>query len=164
MQTKRVIIFDWGNTVMRIFPEYQGEMCSWPNVEFIPGVEKVLQSLQGNMKLVIATGAKDSNTAAMIKALKRVGAVKYFSHFFSSKDLGEKKPNKAFFSKIADKINVAPEECISIGDSYERDIVPASQVDMTTVFYNEQGKIGDFSNADFIIHNISDLLVAIDQL
>jgi len=160
----KVIFFDWGDTVMRDFPQFSGPMCDWPKVEYIPGVEKVLQSLHGQHVLVIATNAYDSGTEQMRKALRKVGAEKYFNHFFSSKDLNVEKPDKRFFIELITRLNVAPEECLVVGNSYEKDVIPASQAGLKAVFFNERIQSGDHSVADFIIHSMSELMLVINQL
>jgi len=34
----RALIFDWGDTVMRVFPEFSGPMAHWPRVEAVHGI------------------------------------------------------------------------------------------------------------------------------
>ncbi len=153
----KAIIFDWGDTVMRDYPELDGPMYSWDNVEWIPGTEKSLKLLSRKFICCIATNAGCSNTGAMIKALKRINADKYFKYFFSSKDLGYEKPDKRFFLNITKNINVKPKECFMIGNDYEKDIVGAKAVGMKTIFFNEKSIKGNFPVADFIIYSMDEL-------
>jgi hypothetical protein len=41
----KAMIFNWGDTVMRDFPEYRGPMGNWPRVAVIPGIDPVLTEL-----------------------------------------------------------------------------------------------------------------------
>lgn len=148
---------------MRDFQEYSGQMSEWPKVELISGIENVLQALQGHYKLVIATNVQESGTVEMRRALKRVNAERYFNSFFSSRELEVAKPDRRFFMEIAKRLNVDPKECLVVGNSYERDIVPASQAGMLAVFFNEKVQAGDFSIADFLIHSMPELMLVIDQ-
>jgi FMN phosphatase YigB (HAD superfamily) len=153
----KALIFDWGDTVMRDFPEKEGPMYLWDHVEWISGTEEALKQLHDRFIMVIATNAGQSDTQAMIKALKRVGAEKYFQYFFSSKDLGYEKPNIRFFQSIAVQIGTLPEECAMIGNLYEKDIVGAKQCGMSTIFFNEIKIKGSFPLADEVITNMTDV-------
>ncbi|MCX6231477.1 MAG: HAD family hydrolase [Bacteroidetes bacterium] len=160
----KAIIFDWGDTVMRDFPELKTPMFSWEKVEYIPDVEQALEILMNKYILVIATNAGQSDTNAMIKALKRVAADKYFSYFFSSKDLGFEKPDIRFFTSIALTIEIKPEDCIMIGNLYEKDICGAKDAGMYTILYDEKSVENAFPKADRIIHSMKTLTDAIKSL
>ncbi len=158
MKRIRCIIFDWGDTIMRDFPEKEGPMYTWEHVEYIPGAAEILPFLsQSRRKMVIATNAGASDTEAMIKALQRLGADQYFHEFFSSKDLRYEKPEPRFFRSISNTMMMKPEECIMIGNSYEKDIVGAKKSGMATIFFNENDLQGDFPLADFIITDLLEL-------
>lgn len=160
----KAIIFDWGDTVMRDFPDKPNPMYTWDTVMWVPGVKNALEELKNRYILVIATNAAASDTDAMKRALRRIDAEKYFRYFFSSKDLGVEKPNKNFFLNIAEKIDVEPGEIMMVGNSYEKDIIGASIAGMKTVFFNEKRKFGEFVHADFIIYSMEDLLLAVSRL
>ena len=160
----KAIIFDWGDTVMRDYPELKTPMFTWEHVEYIPDVEQALKALATNYAMVIATNAGQSDTAAMIKALKRVGAEQYFHHFFSSKDLGYEKPDVRFFTSIAQTIHFKPEECIMIGNLYEKDIIGAKDVGMKTILFDEKACNYAFPKADKVIHSMKILVEAMGKL
>jgi putative hydrolase of the HAD superfamily len=40
-RTNRCLLFDWGDTLMRVFPEYVGPMAAWPKVEAMPHAEEM---------------------------------------------------------------------------------------------------------------------------
>jgi FMN phosphatase YigB (HAD superfamily) len=153
----QALIFDWGDTVMRDFPEKEGPMVQWDHVEWIPGAEEALQQLHESYIMVIATNAGQSDTDAMKKALQRVGAERYFQYFFSSKDLKYEKPDARFFRSITEQIGVLPVHCAMIGNLYEKDIVGAKQCGMFTVLFNEKQAEGDFVMADKVIHSMDEL-------
>jgi putative hydrolase of the HAD superfamily len=132
------VIFDWGDTVMRDFPDNSGPMYTWDHVEWIPGAKELLQKLFGRFRLVIATNAGESDTADMIKALDRLDATRFFAAYFSSKDLGVSKPDPEFFFSICKRLNTSPAQCVFIGNSYEKDIVGAAKAGMMTVLLDEQ--------------------------
>ena len=159
----RALIFDWGDTVMRDYPECIGPMAEWEHVEWVPFAEDALKILSEKYICCIASNAGYSNTALMRKALERVGAEKYFHYFFTSKDLSYEKPDPRFFQKISDEIKVNTTECIMIGNDYKKDICGAKAVGMKTIFLNEKMIIDVFPDADIMIHSLKDLLNAVES-
>lgn len=153
----RVLIFDWGDTVMQDF-KLPGPMSEWDNVAWIPGAEEALKILSANFTCVIATSANHSGTEEMIKALKRVGADQYFHHFYSSKQLGFQKPDPRFFKAIANQLTIEHERCMMIGNLYERDIVGAKKAGMHTILFDMQKLAVNFPDADIVIHQMDELI------
>jgi len=154
----KALIFDWGNTIMRDFPECPGPMASWEHVEWIPFAEHVLKELHQKYICCIASNAGFSDTALMIDALKRLGAEKYFNYFFTSLDLGFEKPDIRFFTAIGKQIGIEHGACVMIGNDYSKDIVGAKKTGMTTVFFNENNEQGNFPAADHIINSMQELI------
>lgn len=68
----RCLLLDWGDTVMRVFPQFSGAMHTWPHVEPMPGTAEVLTSLRGGLLMALVTNAGDSDGPAIWKALHRV--------------------------------------------------------------------------------------------
>ena len=151
-----VLIFDWGDTIMRDF-KLPGPMSEWDKIAYVPGVEQALQELTKKYVLAIATSADHSGTEEMIAALKRVGADKYFNHFFASKDLGYKKPDPKFFRAIINTLETIPQQCVMIGNLYEKDIVGAKAAGLHTILFDEQKQSCVFPDADEVIFHMSDL-------
>jgi putative hydrolase of the HAD superfamily len=152
----KALIFDWGDTIMRDFG-LPGCMADWENVAWIPGIEEVLKEVSTIFPCIIATSAGHSGTPEMIAALKRVGADKYFDHFFSSKDLGYDKPDPWFFIETANRSGFAPGDCVMIGNIYEKDITGAKKAGMQTAFFNEKNLPGQYTDADIIFTRFDQL-------
>jgi len=157
------IIFDWGDTVMRDYPENDGPMYLWPHVEVIPFIVNTLVALN-KYKLIIATNAGFSDTAAMIAALERVNVHHFFDGFFSSKELGVKKPNPQFFSEVCRRSLLVPAETVFVGNDYEKDMIGAKNAGLKTIFFNENTTECDFPAADLIILSMRDLFSAVETL
>lgn len=158
----RLLIFDWGGTVMTDYGE-PGPMYLWKEVSWVPGCREAMMALD-SIPCCIATNAGISDTAAMRRALERIGAEGFFSHFFSSKDLGVSKPDRRFFEAIAGKTGTAASECVMIGNDYEKDICGAKQAGMRTVFYNPTSVSGPFPMADTVISEMERLPEIILQI
>ncbi len=157
-----LLIFDWGDTIMRDL-DLNGAMKDWPVVEWVPGAKEMLIQVSKSFVCCIATSAAHSDTTDMIIALQRVGAEKYFTHFFSSNDLGHSKPDPAFFSAIARILDFEPADCVSIGNLYEKDIVPAKKAGLLTIWFNENKTDGQWPMADHIIYNWKQLTDVLDK-
>jgi HAD superfamily hydrolase (TIGR01509 family) len=157
----KALIFDWGDTVMRDFSDQPGPMADWEKVEWIPGAEAALKTLSKEYFCAIATNASMSDTELMRKALRRIDAEKYFRFFISSKDIGFEKPDLMFFRSIAALIGNNTNECIHIGNLYEKDIRGAKAAGMFTILFNEKKLQGSFPDADVVIKNMEQLPAAI---
>lgn len=158
MDNITTIIFDWGDTLMRDYPELSGPMCSWNHVEIIPNVDTVIQELSKKYRLIVAANADESDAHQIALALERVMLKDYFTDFFSSKDIGVKKPHIDFFNHIFKQTSVQPHECIMIGNTYEKDIVGGKNAGMTTIFFNEFNSSGNYPLADYTIINTHEIL------
>lgn len=153
-----ILVFDWGDTVMRDFPDLPGPMADWEVVELIPGAKDLLMNAHRKYTCVIATNAGVSDTADMIRALKRVEVHAFFQYFFSSRDLGYEKPDIRFFQGILSALGCAPNECLMIGNSYEKDIVGARNAGMHTAWLCEQSAGGSYPMAEVIISDLRELI------
>lgn len=157
------LIFDWGGTVMQDFG-YPGKMKDWPHVALVSAMEDALKKLTIEYTCVIATNAGLSGTSDMIEALKRMNADHYFKFFFSSQDLGYKKPDPRFFLAIIQSLAIKADQCVMIGNSYEKDIVGAKLVGMKTIFYNPSNVSKHYKEADIVISTMNDLCSSINVL
>jgi len=133
------LVFDWGNTLMRVFSEYEGAMVTWPEVAVIRGVEEALAVLSGQYPMVVATNARESSTAQVRAALQRVDIDRYFEHVFTTHDLNLScKPDPEFYKGIQSRLKTTSEEMIMIGDDYCADILGAAQCGWKTAWYNPE--------------------------
>lgn len=158
------LVFDWGDTVMRDFPECSGPMSGWETVENIPGIEKALSELSARYPCYIATSARESDTEQMKLALRRGGVEHYFRGFASSREIGAAKPEPAYFLHIMKIFGLTPSACVHIGNVYSKDILPAKEIGLQTVFFNEMKQEGLFPAADVIIYHMDELNGALQKL
>ena len=45
------LVFDWGNTLMQVFPEYSGPMLEWPQIAPVKGIKTALTRLKPHYRL-----------------------------------------------------------------------------------------------------------------
>jgi putative hydrolase of the HAD superfamily len=157
MNKTKAIIFDWGDTVMRDFPEYPGAMAYWPQVEAVAGIEKALQQLRKDFICCLASNAVDSDAGLMGLALSRVNLGQYFRYLFTSHELGYKKPDPAFYREILRRMNTQTEQCIAVGNDYEKDIVPAKSAGMHTIWFSTHPGSIAAPCADYTITSMDEL-------
>jgi putative hydrolase of the HAD superfamily len=156
----RALVFDWGDTVMRVFPEFSGPMAHWPRVEAVPGVENALRAAKPSYVIALASNASDSGSSLVRDALERAGLEKYFDEVFTGRDLNATKPDPAFYRGILRKLELVPDEVVMVGDHFETDIAGAKKTGLWTIWYNPSDKEppnGFEGMADVVIQRYSDM-------
>jgi putative hydrolase of the HAD superfamily len=114
--------------------------------------EKLLSSLKGNYKLGLVSNfygnLEDICTDLKIKD--------YFDIIIDSKKVGIAKPHPGIFSLALKKLYANPQTTFVIGDSYERDIIPAKIIGCKTIWLHSKNNVKyiDTSSADSIISNL----------
>ncbi|MDD3642877.1 MAG: HAD-IA family hydrolase [Candidatus Krumholzibacteria bacterium] len=91
------------------------------------------------------------------------------NHIFDTvvafEDTGERKPSPVPFRVVLDRLGIAPEEALMIGDWPERDIVGAAELGIRTVFARYGDTFGTRdSGADYDIDDIYRLVSIVDGL
>ena len=132
----QIVLFDWGDTVMRLLPGYRGAMAHWPRVEAVPEVAEALSAMHSRFRLILATNAAESDTVLVQQALARVGLERTFESVFTARDLGVRKPELAFFQAILRELGCAPREVAMVGDEYQVDVVGAKHAGLRAIWFN----------------------------
>lgn len=95
----------------------------------------------------------------MIECFKKVKIYNLIDSFTFSYSLRVGKPNKSIFIEALNKMNIAPEESVMVGDSLEKDIKPALDIGMNAILYNSKNHIEYIDNKPYKeINKISQLL------
>ena len=140
----KVVLFDWGNTLMQELPGAVGTMVDCPEVAAVPGALEALRELELGRRLVVATNAAESDPSQVRAALGRVGLDQYIYEVFRARELGAQKPGPAFFEKIVEAMGCTPAEMVMVGDSYEQDVLGAAAAGIRAVWYNPTGSASPF--------------------
>jgi putative hydrolase of the HAD superfamily len=149
MTTIKAVLFDWGDTLMVDYPQYGGKMCDWPKVEAVDGALDGVKRLSKHCPLYLATNAQESTLCDIELALGRVGLLPYLSGIFCKSELGVDKKSAEFYPAIVKQLALEPHQVVMVGDSIIKDISPAKQVGLLTVW---------LSNSE-IAHHDADLIV-----
>ena len=142
----RHIVFDWGDTLMADDPTNQEPMFLWPTLTVFPDAQEVLPYLATRATLSVATNAMQSDEAMIRKALARVSIDAYFGHIFCFRSVGKKKTDPVFWRFLMSALVTGVDEMWMVGDSFEGDIIPPSQLGIHSIWVNrrtEEVRSGD---------------------
>lgn len=124
---------------------------------------KVVQSLSKRFPLVLV-----SNFYGNINTILKDFKLELFSYVVESAVVGVRKPDPRIFSLGVEALNLQPEEVIVVGDSYDKDILPAHTIGCRTVWIKGVGwddkEEPDMSVPDAVISTIADLEDAVGQI
>ena len=71
--------------------------------------------------------------------LERIGLHLHFAHRISARDVGVAKPDARIFLAAAEKLGIAPENILHVGDDPELDVAGARDAGMRTAWINRAG-------------------------
>ncbi|MCL2651224.1 MAG: HAD family hydrolase [Candidatus Azobacteroides sp.] len=115
----------------------------------------VIQKLCGQYPLVLV-----SNFYGNVESvLDDFGITSYFKEIVESAIVGIRKPDPAIFALGVKALEIAPAETIVIGDSYSKDIVPATKIGCKTIWLKGIGWEDEDLNqtADVVISDFREL-------
>lgn len=93
--------------------------------------------------------------------LKTYGILHFFDEVIESSVVGVRKPDPAIWQLGVKSSGLSASECIAVGDSFNKDIVPASSIGCETVWFEGrewEDKSYDRSTPTHIIHSLLELL------
>jgi HAD superfamily hydrolase (TIGR01509 family) len=125
----------------------------------LPGVVETLASLQAmDIKVGLATSSYDRIIHAV---LDRLGIRDYFDICYSAEHEVYGKPHPGVFLSCADRLNVVPEDCLVIEDSFNG-IIAAKAARMKVIAIPEKSHQADprLVTADKLLNSMSDLNVS----
>lgn len=139
IELTEVVLFDWGNTLMVDFPDAQGKMCDWETVQEVSGARTLLAELTKTHQVYVATNAADSSQGDIIRAFERVGLSEYIDGYFCKASIGLSKLDPGFYPAIISQLGVKPQAVTMVGDALDKDIYPALEAGLQTVWLNRKG-------------------------
>jgi len=135
------IVFDGGDTLIKVDPAQTGPMMDWPVLEAVVGVPEMLGALDGRYRLVVGSNASDSDGAKVKAAMARLGIGQAFAACFTQAELaGARKPDLVFFLALEQKLGVPRSELVMVGDSYTFDILGAAGAGWRSVWFNPRSE------------------------
>ena len=134
------VLFDWGNTVMRDYPEITTPMVEWETIEVIDGIADVLAFLHASGRhIVLATSASISDERQIWGALARGGLDTYFSRIYCFKNTHLAK-GEDFYRHILSDLNIPATEALMVGDGFQNDVEASNAVGIFAVWFNPRSE------------------------
>ena len=100
------------------------EMLEKP-IELLPDIKQVLESLQNNYKLIVAT---KGDLLDQERKLEKSGLLKYFHHI---EVMSDKQPKD--YLKLIQHLDIHPNELLMIGNSLKSDVLPLLKIGATAI-------------------------------
>lgn len=111
--------------------EAYGEVRRESGVLPYPGIDDLLADLKPNYKLGLLTNGPTDIQWEKIEAL---GFDKHFDAVIVAGDVGIYKPDARVFELLLEKLSVAADHSLFVGDTYDADILGAQQAGMYTAW------------------------------
>jgi len=153
----RCILFDWGDTVMRVFPEYEGPMRGWPRVEVIPGIRETLTRLHADWTIALATNAADSSEGDIRAALERVALGNLIDRVYCYRVIGHRKSAPEYFERVLSDLAMDRDEVVMVGDDLAADVMAANRSGIRAIWFNQGGAEDETSTMHRTIRHLRDL-------
>jgi putative hydrolase of the HAD superfamily len=153
----RCILFDWGDTLMRVFSEFKGPMATWPHVESLPHAEEILLKLRSDWTIGLATNAVDSDESEIREALELVNLHVLIDKVYCFQRIGFSKPSPEFFEVILGDLGLEPQKVLMVGDSFEADVLGANQSGIRALWFNHRSDEERTGELYKTIHDLREL-------
>jgi FMN phosphatase YigB (HAD superfamily) len=158
------VLFDWGDTVMRDYPERTNPMVEWETVEVVEGIAEVLAYLHSTgRRIVLATSAAISDEEQIRGALKRGGLATYFSRIYCFKNTQLPK-GEEFYRYILAGLQLSPSDTLMVGDGFEKDIQIPNQLGVYGVWFNPRSDETRETEAHITVHSMDELRTFFEAL
>jgi len=143
----RIILLDWGDTLMSEAGPVDIPMADWAEVRVIDGAHEVLAFLSKRYRIGLATNAVVSKKTDVVRALGRVGLNTFIDEIFCFTELGHKKNEPEFWGAVLTRLGAQTDELIMIGDSLEQGVLAPMKVGIRAIWFNwkEKGYSGPVS-------------------
>lgn len=151
------VLFDWGDTVMRDYPEITIPMVEWETIDVINGIADVLEYVHSSgRQIVLATSAAISDESQIWGALKRGELDQYFSGIYCFKNT-EIEKSEAFYRHILNDLRIPASEALMVGDGFEKDVQAANTVGIFAVWFNPKSDEARTDELHITVHSMQEL-------
>ena len=155
----RIVLFDWGDTLMYDNPASTLPMVEWTTVKAVEGIADVLVDLHSSgRRIILATSASVSDEGQIHGALARAELDLYFSQIYCFKNTRLPK-GAAFYSHILNDLGVPASDVLMVGDSFEKDIQAPNSVGIFAVWFNQRSHEIRNNELHTTVHSMYDLRI-----
>jgi putative hydrolase of the HAD superfamily len=96
--------------------------------------------------------------------LESIGLRAYFDVLVFCRDVGWRKPSKQSFQYTLEKLHVAPQQCVFIGDDPRWDIVGPKAVGIDTILVDRKPITQHIGNGQKLIKNLNELIEKLQHI
>jgi FMN phosphatase YigB (HAD superfamily) len=159
-----IILFDWGDTVMRDDPEQTTPMVEWETVEVIDGIADVLAYLHSSGRQIgLATSADVSDETQIRGALARVGLDRFFSYIYCFKTTNLQKGD-AFYRHILSDLNISHSDALMVGDHFEKDVKVPNRMGIFAMWFNPRSDEEHSNELHLTVHAMPEVRTFFESL
>ncbi|MBS4178341.1 HAD family hydrolase [Lederbergia citrea] len=144
----------WEDLIQDYINEFKNHGVPFPNL-----IDMLEELRRNNLMLGIITNGYGQFQMDNIKALE---IERYFKTILVSEWEGLKKPDLQIFMRAFQHLNVAPNQCVFIGDHPVNDVRAAKNVGMTSIWKKDFQ--WDHVDADFIIDDLAEIPTIIKKV
>lgn len=122
------------------------------DIEPMPHVVEVVNNLSARFSLIVSSEEFRNILERKLNKIF-VNWKDYFKFLITPEDTGTMKPSKKFYEIALNCLNVKPENVLVVGNSWEKDLIPAKELKIKTIL------IGDLKEGepDFWIKSLEEL-------
>lgn len=128
-------------------------------VEYFDDVQPALAALRGRYRLAALTNGN--------ACIRRTGLERYLDFAITASEVGAPKPDPTMFRAAAQRLEVAPQGIVHVGDHPEHDVAGAAAAGYRTVWLNRDGRQrwpGEFAAPDAEIRHLGELAPVLGRL
>lgn len=127
-----------------------------------PETHAVLRLLHGRLPLAIVSNADRGFLYPLIEH-RELGA--YFGVVVCSEDVEAYKPHNSPFERMLERLGLAPEEVLHVGDKQEEDVWGPNRLGIRSAWLNRPGAPPDpgLPGPDYELRSLEDLLTVLDE-
>lgn len=105
----------------------------------------------------------DMMTDIQYRKLEVLGLIHAFDFIVTSEEAGYEKPQERFFKKVLEKTQYGPEECLMVGDNWDRDILGALNAGMKAAWFRPDVKKEDVEpeKAEILYRSYEELMASL---
>ena len=108
---------------------------SWMLSRPYPEVEAVLKRLQKKYQIILIS---NTDRFSVEKVLEKFSLENYFHKMYLSYQMHQLKTDDHFFQTILNELDLAPEECLVIGDSIQSDVLAANKFGLKAILLDRR--------------------------
>src|ERR1041384_221446 len=159
-----IVLFDWGDTVMRDDPASTIPMVEWQTVEAIEGIADVLDEIYSSgRQIILATSAAISDEDQIRRALRRADLNRYFSRIYCFQNTQLPK-GEAFYRHILNDLHIPASDALMVGDGFEKDVQAANAIGIFAVWFNPRSNEKREGELYTTVHSMQELYTFLKSL